>query len=58
MEPLYGFESTSMDEGLKGLGESHGRLSESYEDGPRLDGLDEQLDESNDDCRRLGESVE
>ena len=44
-----------MDEGLKGLGESHGRLGESYEDGHELDGLDEQLGESDEDCLRIGE---
>ena len=46
-----------MDEGLKGLSESHGRLGESYEDGPKLDELDEQLGKSDEDYRRLGESV-
>ena len=44
-----------MDEGLKGLYESHGRLDESYEDGHELDGLDEQLGESDEDCLGLGE---
>ena len=39
MEPLHGLESTCMDEGLKGLGESQGRLGESYEDGHELDEL-------------------
>ena len=44
-----------MDEGLKGLGKSHGRLGESYEDGHELNGLDEQLGESDEDCIGLGE---
>ena len=47
-----------MDEELKVLGESQGRLGESYEVGHELDELDEQLDESVEGCRRLGESVE
>ena len=41
MEPLHGLKSICMDEGLKRLGEQHGRLGESDED-----------------CRRIGESVE
>ena len=44
-----------MDEGLKGLGESHGRLGESYEDGHELEGLDKQLGESDEDCHKLDE---
>ena len=40
---------------MKGLGESHGRLGESYEDGHELDRLDEQLGESDEDCLGLGE---
>ena len=32
MEPLHGLKSICMDEGLKGLGEWHGRLGESDED--------------------------
>ena len=55
MEPWHGLKSICMDEGLKGLGESHGRLGESYEDGHELDGLDEQLGESNEDFLRLVE---
>ena len=46
MEPLHGLKSVCMDEGLKGLGESHSRLGGSYENGPELDELDEQLVES------------
>ena len=42
-----------MDEGLKGLDESHGRLGESYEDGHELDGLDEQLGKYDEDCLRF-----
>ena len=57
MEPLHGLKSICIDEGLKVLGEPHGRLDESYEDGPELDELDEQLGESDEDCRRLVESV-
>ena len=44
-----------MNEGLKGLDESHGRLGESHEYGHELDELDEQLGESDEDCLGLGE---
>ena len=61
MEPWHGLKSICMDEGVKGLGEqhgrlgeSHGRIGESYEDGHEHDGLDEQLGESDEDCIGLG----
>ena len=58
MEPLHGLKSVCMDDGLKGLDESQGRLGEPHEDGHVLDELDEQLDESVEDCLELGESFE
>ena len=44
-----------MDEGLKGLGESHCRIGRSYEDVHELNGLDEKLREFDEDLLGLGE---
>ena len=52
------YKCICMDEELKGLGKSHVRLGESYEDDPELDELDEQLGESDEDCHRLDELYE
>ena len=41
LESLHGLKNIYMDEGLKGLGEWHGQLGESDEDGRGLDESDE-----------------
>lgn len=58
LEPLHGSNESVWQKGMKGLGESHGRLDDSYEDKDELDELEEQLGESVGDYHRLDELYE